>query len=544
VSRMKSMWLLVLLLIVAVSGTLIPALRVNAQTGDFIVSATPSHVSIGTDGTAHFVVKITSVNSFSGPVQFGVTGIAQTFQSQYYASFQPSTIQLGPNAVSYTVLTLTISYQAITLSANTIGTSNFQVTATGNGITHSAPLAVDILYGSQSTVQLSDVNLNLSPNIIQTTATITQSQTANLVLSLSSSATKYTGQAVLSATLIAYDTPSGLLVTFTPNTINILSGQTETVAISLLMTPAFLQTGGTYIFAIGINALMQSPLLSSYSSYQNFFVSKITTLTIIIPPAFKVQASPTLMDVSVGGSSQQLQIVVTPVTSGLTDPIVLSVDGLPSGIIATFQTNPLIPNGLQPVTTNLQIQAPPTLFPTTSTLTIQATASGITNSATVIMYLLPQGDYTIQADQSLLSFTGAGQSKTVTLTITPENGFRSNINLTTVNLPTGFTVTFSPATLQIQQAGAVTVLMTIVAGPNIQPGTYDVTIVSDTGVTATKNVVLTFLVRAGLGQIWPIVLIVVVVIAVVSLIAFIGLPRGKEVRRIPERPSDVPSLPP
>jgi len=442
------------------------------------------------------------------------------------------------------MLTLTISYQYVTLSANTIGTSNFAVTATANGIVHSAPLAVDIFYGSQSTVQLSDVSLSLAPNIIQTTASITQSQSATLQLSLSSGATTMTGQTLLAATLQAYDVPSGLMITFTPNTVNIVSGQTATVTLSVLMTPSFLQTGGTYIFAIGINALMQSPLLSSYSSYQNYFISKVTTLTIIIPPAFNIEASPTIMDVLVGGPSQQLGIVVTPITSGLTDPIVLSVQGLPAGILATFQTNPLTPNGLQPITTNLVVQAPPSTFPVTTTVTISATAAGITNTVTVIFTLLPTGDYSVQADQTLLSFTGSGQSKTVTLTITPQNGFRSNINLTALNLPVGFSATFSPQSLQIQQSGPITVTLTIVAGSNIQPGTYSVSIVSNTGVTASKTTVLTVLVRAGVGQIWPIVLVVVVIIAVVSLIAFIGLPRGREVRRIPERPSDVPSLPP
>jgi hypothetical protein len=334
------------------------------------------------------------------------------------------------------------------------------------------------------------------------------------------------------------------MITFTPNTVNIVSGQTATVTLSVLMTPSFLQTGGTYIFAIGINALMQSPLLSSYSSYQNYFISKVTTLTIIIPPAFNIEASPSIMDVLVGGPSQQLGIVVTPITSGLTDPIVLSVQGLPAGILATFQTNPLTPNGLQPITTNLVVQAPPSTFPVTTTVTISATAAGITNTVTVIFTLLPTGDYSVQADQTLLSFTGSGQSKTVTLTITPQNGFRSNINLTALNLPVGFSATFSPQSLQIQQSGPITVTLTIVAGSNIQPGTYSVSIVSNTGVTASKTTVLTVLVRAGVGQIWPIVLVVVVIIAVVSLIAFIGLPRGREVRRIPERPSDVPSLPP
>jgi hypothetical protein len=542
--KIRSVLLLLLIaLAIVVSASFIPAVTVNAQTGDFQVSATPSHVSIGTDGTARFVVEVISVNGFSGSVQLAVTGLSQSFQSQSYASFQPSTLQLTPNAQAYSVLTLTISYQYITGVTNTINTVNFAVTATANGVTRTAPLTVNIFYGAQSTVQLADVALSLQPSTIQTTASITQSQTATLQLTVTSGATTQLGQIVLIATLQAYDIPSGLTITFTPGTSNIVAGQSSIVTVDVLMTPAFLQTGGTYIFAIGINALMENALLSSYSSYQNYFVSKVTTLTIIIPPAFNIAASPSILNALVGGPTQQLGIVVTPLTSGLTDPIVLSVQGMPAGLLVNFQNNPLIPNGLQPISTNLVIQVPPSTFPTTATLTISGTAAGITNSATVLLTLQPQGDYSIEADQTLLGFTGTGESKSVTLTITPQNGFRSNINLTTLNLPTGFTATFSPTNLQVQQSTPITVILTIVAGSNIQPGTYSVSIVSSTGVSATKLVLLTILVRAGISQIWPIVVLVVTVIAVVSIIVFIGMPRAREVRRIPERPG-VPSLPP
>jgi hypothetical protein len=535
--------LLLIALAIVVSASFIPAVTVNAQTGSFQVSATPSHVTIGTSGTAQFVVRVTSVNGFSGSVQLSVTGLSSTLASQYYASFQPSSLPLAPNAQAYSVLTLTISYQYVTLSSNTIGSVSFAVTATANGVSASAPLSIDIFYGSQSTVQLSDVALSLQPNTIQTTASVTQSQTATLQLTVTSGATTELGQTLLIATFQAYDIPNGLMITFTPGTSNIVAGQTSTVTVTVLMTPAFLQTGGTYIFAIGINALMQNPLLSSYSSYQNYFISKLTTLTIIIPPAFNIATSPTILDVLVGGTSQQLGIIVTPTTSGLTDPIVLSVQGLPAGLLASFQTNPLIPNGLQPLSTNLVLQAPSTTFPTTATLTISATAAGITNSAAVSLTLQPQGSYTFQADQTTIAFTGAGQSNTVTLTITPQNGFRSNINLTALNLPSGFTATFSPTNLQILQSTPITVVLTIVAGPNVQPGTYSTSIVSSTGVSAAQTIVLTLLVRPGIAQIWPIVVIVVIVIAVVSIIVFIGMPRGREVRRIPQQPG-VPSLPP
>jgi hypothetical protein len=530
-----------MILAIFVCASFIPAALVNAQVADFQVAATPTHVSIGTDGTAHFVIKVISVSGFSGLVQLAVTGLSTQYQS--YASFRPGTLQLAANGVAYSVLTLTIGYQSVFNSVNSIGAIKFDVTGTGNGVTRSTPLAVDIFYGDQSTVQLTDVTLGLQPNIIQTSASVTQSQNVALQLTITSGATTMLGQTLFIATLQTYDIPNGLFITFDRNTLDIIAGQTTTVTMNVLMAPAFVQNGGTFMYAIGITAFMQQPLTSRYLSYQNFILSKDTVLTIIVPPAFNVGVSPTILNVLVGGPSQQLGIAITPTSSGLTDPIVLSAHGLPAGLLATFQTNPLIPNGLQTLSTKLIIQAPSSTWPTTATVQITAQAAGITSSANVSLTIQPEGDYTIVADQTTLGFTGAGQSKTVTLTITPQNGFSSTINMSVLNLPTGFTASFSTTSVQVQQSTPITVIMTMIAGSNIQAGTYSVSVVGNTGVTATKSIALLVLVRAGVGEIWPIILVLVVVIALVSLIVFVGVPRGREVRRIPEK-TGTPRLPP
>jgi uncharacterized membrane protein len=150
----------------------------------------------------------------------------------------------------------------------------------------------------------------------------------------------------------------------------------------------------------------------------------------------------------------------------------------------------------------------------------------------------------MQADQTTLQFSGAGQSRSVTLTITPQGGFKSTISFTASNLPSGMTAMFSTANVTVQQSSAINVILTLTAGQNVQPGTYDVSVTTNTGFSQ-KNLVLTVLVRAGGAEIWPIVLVMVVVIAVVSLILFVGMPKGREVRRIAEGGRDNrPLLPP
>ena len=531
---------LFLMLIIATS-VFIAAKPVSAQANDFQISASPPRVSIGSDGTAHYVITVLSENGFTGSVQLSTTGISTYGLQSTYSAFDPSILQLTANGEAFSELTLTTSYQN-TESQLGITTLNFQVVATGNGITHSVPLAADLFYGSASTVGLTDLSLNLQPSTLLVSGDVTKTQNATLQLSLSSAATTEIGQTLFVASPEAYDIPSGLYISFNPGSVNLSGGQYAQVTVSILMTPQFLENGGTYKFAIGVNALMQGALLSEYSSYTNYFISKITVLTIVIPPSFNIAITPSALNLPIGGGDQQFAIVVTPVTKGLTEPIVLSVQGVPAGLIMNFQSSTLIPNGIQPLTTTLTLNAPSGTYPVTSQIRIVAQAAGATAYADASLNVEPQGDYSVTADQTTLEFSGVGQSRDVTLTIVPEGGFKSAISFTATNLPNGIMAAFSNANLTVQQGGPVTVILTLTVGPNAQPGTYEISITTNTGFSS-KSLVLTVLVRAGGSEIWPVILVMTIVIAVVSLIIFVGMPRGREVRRISER-DHLPSLPP
>jgi hypothetical protein len=58
------------------------------------------------------------------------------------------------------------------------------------------------------------------------------------------------------------------------------------------------------------------------------------------------------------------------------------------------------------------------------------------------------------------------------------------------------------------------------------PGTYNIAILCSTGLSS-KTVVVTLLIRSGIYEIWPIILIVVAIIAAVTIVVFIGIPRRK-----------------
>jgi len=103
-----------------------------------------------------------------------------------------------------------------------------------------------------------------------------------------------------------------------------------------------------------------------------------------------------------------------------------------------------------------------------STQTIQAIAldlgDGYSNSAiTSAAYtILPAGspDFTLGVTPATLTVTG-GQSGSVTVSVTPQNGFASAVSFTCSGLPTGASCSFSPATVTPSGTAASTTKLTV-----------------------------------------------------------------------------------
>src|SRR5207245_7336033 len=69
-------------------------------------------------------------------------------------------------------------------------------------------------------------------------------------------------------------------------------------------------------------------------------LTHLTTVSLVVttPPDFTLSASPASQTVSAGGSTSYT-VTITP-TGGFTDPVSLSVSGLPSGASASVTPNP------------------------------------------------------------------------------------------------------------------------------------------------------------------------------------------------------------
>lgn len=549
------------ILILLVGTTLFfgAAVNVLAQTGDFIISISPSRETIGADGIGRYSIRITSVNGFTGTVQLQLTGVSTTSYFQASYSFEPSVVGVAADSDAYSVLTLTVStyygygnypygnypggnypysnysgggYSGYSYSYN-LYTMRLTVVATSGGTTKTVPVIADVYYGYS--LYRPDLTVNLQPGNTLLPGGLSQAVNQTLTITVTSTTVQGVGTFLFTVTPQFYDPPAGIYVSFNPGSAQVSTGGTITFSANILMTPQFLVKSGTYRLAIGINSLLPSP----YSGYQNVIITKVAIFTMVVPPAFSITTNPAILNVYIGGQDQKMQVVVTPVTTGINQPIILHVAGVPQGIVATFEKDTLIPVGTQPATTNLVFSAPSTYESKVYSIQIFAQTGGITQIANASIYILPLGDYQVTLQQTTIALNARGDSKSTTLTIAPQGGFRSTISFSVSQLPAGVTASFSTSSATIQSDQPITVVLTLTAQQNAAPGTYNVAIVTNTGLSS-KTVILTLLVRSGIYEIWPIILIVVAIIAAVTIVVFIGIPRRKPVYIVKEGERTLP----
>src|SRR5204862_162567 len=169
-----------------------------------------------------------------------------------------------------------------------------------------------------------------------------------------------TGGFTGSVTLSVSGLPSGANGSFTPNP------ATGSSTLSVSTSPS--TPTGTYTLTItGVSGSL----------------THTTTVTLVVtaPSDFTLSASPTSRTVTQGGSTSYA-VTISP-TGGFTDPVTLSVSGLPSGATGSFAPNPATASSTLSVTTS------PITLPGTYTLTITGVSGSLTHTTTVTLVVSP-----------------------------------------------------------------------------------------------------------------------------------------------------------
>jgi subtilase family serine protease len=202
-------------------------------------------------------------------------------------------------------------------------------------------------------------------------------------------------------------------------------------------------------------------------------------------PSFTLSDSPSSLSVT-QGSSGTSTISVTDV-GGFSGSVTLAASGLPSGVTASFGTNPTTGTSV------LTLTASSTATTGSSTVTITGTSGSLTATTTVALTVTATAtpNFTISASPASLTVI-QGSSGASTITITSTGGFSSATTLSASGLPSGVTAAFSTDPVTPTANGTVTSTLTLTASATATTGAATVTITGTSGsLTHSTTIALT-----------------------------------------------------
>jgi subtilase family serine protease len=183
-------------------------------------------------------------------------------------------------------------------------------------------------------------------------------------------------------------------------------------------------------------------------------------------PSFTLSASPASLTFLQGGSGLTT-ITINPV-NGFSGNVNWTASGLPSGVTATFGTNPA--TSTSQVTFSATSSAATGVF----NVSVIGTSGTLSGKVTITVTVNPAGDYTLSASPSSLSVV-QGAKGTSTITVNPLSGFDGSVSLSATGLPSAVTAGFNPSST----TGAST--LTLTASSTAALGTFSITITGNSG---------------------------------------------------------------
>jgi hypothetical protein len=209
------------------------------------------------------------------------------------------------------------------------------------------------------------------------------------------------------------------------------------------------------------------------------------TFPAVSGPNYTLSASPSSLTVT-QGSSGSSTVTVTP-SGGFTGSVTLSTSALPSGVTASFGTNPTTGSSVVTFT------ASSTATTGTTSVTITGTSGTLshTTSISLTVNATATPNFSLSASPSSLSVT-QGSSGSSTITVTPSGGFTGSVSLSNSALPSGVTASFgtNPTTS--------TSVLTFTASSTATTGTSTITITGTSGTLShTTTISLTINAAGG-----------------------------------------------
>jgi subtilase family serine protease len=392
--------------------------------------------------------------SFAAPMWAGYLALvnqqAKADGKSTLGFINPSLYSIGLSS-SYTT-----DFHDITSGSNGYSATTGYDLATGWGSPNGSGL-INGLLGSTSP----SFTLSASPNSL----TITQGTSGTSTITVNDQ-NGFSGSVTLSASGL----PSGVTAGFSPN-------PTTGTSVLTLTASGTATTGTATVTITGTSGSLTAT----------------TTITLTVnataSPNFTISASPSSLTITQGTSGTST-ITVTSQNS-FSSATTLSASGLPSGVTATFSTNPVTPPANGSVTSTLTLTASGTATTGTATVTITGTSGSLSHSTTITLTVNSTSgtkNFTMSVSPSSLTVNEGGNVST-TLTVTSENGFNSPVELSVNAFPPGVSATSTKNPITPPPNGSATATITFYASRRAGTGTFTIELIGTSGSLSNYAVV-------------------------------------------------------
>ena len=293
------------------------------------------------------------------------------------------------------------------------------------------------------------------------------------------------------------DSPSSLTITqggsgTSTITVNDLNGFAGSVTLAASGLPSGVTAGfgtnpttGTSVLTLTASSTATTGSATVTITGTSGSLAASTTLALTVnstaTPNFSVAASPTSVTVTQGASGTST-ITITS-TGGFNSATTLSASGLPSGVTATFSTNPVTPPANGSATSTLTLTASSSATVGTATVTITGTSGSTTHSTTIALTVNASSgtkNFTLSLSPSSFTIDDNGSVST-TLTVTSVNGFHSAVTLSVNEFPTDVSATASSNPVTPPANGSVKVTLIWSASRRAPTGTSTIELIGTSG---------------------------------------------------------------
>ncbi|MGD0098685.1 MAG: cellulose binding domain-containing protein [Terracidiphilus sp.] len=206
-----------------------------------------------------------------------------------------------------------------------------------------------------------------------------------------------------------------------------------------------------------------------------------------VSPSFTLSPSASTLSVTQGSTATDT-VSVTDV-GGFTGSVTLSASGLPSGVTATFGTNPTTGSSVVTFT------AGSTATTGSSTVTINGVSGSTTGSTSIALTVNPKTTSGFSLSPSASSLTVMqSASGTDTIAVTDIGGFTGSVTFTASGMPSGVTAAFSPT------SSTSTSVLTLTASSTATTGAFTITVTGTSGSTTASTTLTLNVTSSGTGS--------------------------------------------